>query len=139
MRLPVIQTVLGVDDDEEQIALWKRFTKKNDPNHLIKYVRRRGLSAVRPFDAAFEAVCANFDNAVEFILVRFRANAAKIAERLRMIVTPTPADLRILRNDVPAAPLIFDRLLTEALSPAWIDGLLRDGFFAGPPAGTTTP
>jgi hypothetical protein len=140
-KISVIQTVLGVDDDDENIVRWKRFTKKNDSNHLIKYAHRRGLSGVRPFDAAFEALCADFDSVLGFVLDRLRANAAKITEKLRAIVaivTPTRADLRTLRNNVPTAPFIFDRLLTEALPSAWIDGLLRDGFFADPPAGATT-
>jgi hypothetical protein len=139
-KISVIQTVLGVNDDDEHIVRWKRFTKKNDTNHLIRYVHRRGLSGVRPFDAAFEALCADFDNVLGFVLDRLRTNAAKITEKLRAIVaiiTPTSADLRTLRNNVPAAPFIFDRLLTKALPPAWIDGLLRDGFFADPPAGAT--
>jgi hypothetical protein len=137
-KISVIQTVLGVDDSDEHIVLWKRFTKKNDPNHLIKYAHRRGLSGVRPFDATFEALCADFDSVLAFVLDRLRANAAKITEKLRAIVaivTPTRADLRTLRNNVPAAPFIFDRLLTETLPPAWIDGLLRDGFFSDPPTG----
>lgn len=93
---------------------------------------------MRVIDAGFQRLCSEFDTLLIFVLDRIRTIATKLAKRLNdilAITAPTPEDVKTLRNNVPSAPFIFDRLFAERLSANWIDALLTDGFFAEPPPG----
>jgi len=141
-NISAILRVLEISESDPRAALWKKFANKKDPWHLTTFAHRRGLGATRPFDSEFETLCADFDALLTFVLDRIRASAAKLAKKLNEILAitaPTADDIKTLRNNVPAAPFIFDRLFDVRLTANWIDGLLADGFFAEPPPGAPVP
>ena len=136
-----VLAVIGVDENDPNVAMWRRFSDRDDPQHLTAYAHRNGLDATRAFDDAFKAACASFDTLLTFVLGRVRASATRLTQNLKMLLaipTPTANDVKVLRNNVPAAPFMFDRIFDAPLNQLWIDELLTAGFFAEPPPGSAT-
>lgn len=137
-NVAAVLKVLELEETDERAALWKQFSNKKDPWHLTNFAHRRALGGVRVIDADFQRLCSEFDRLLIFVLDRIRTIATKLAKKLNEILAiaaPTPEDVKTLRNNVPSAPFIFDRIFAERLSANWIDALLADGFFAEPPPG----
>jgi hypothetical protein len=140
-HLELALEALELDSEDPNVGLWKRFTNRNDPRHLISFAHRQALGNLREFDADFVAMCSEFDALMAFVLDRMETRSVSIAQRLDLLLTQTPSreQIKLLRNNIPNARYLFSRLFSEKLSQAWIDAFLDEGFFASPPTGASLP
>lgn len=127
---------LGIPENEKVSAEWLKLASGREGYSLHSRAHRDDLAKPRPIDQDFSQFWDIMETILDVVLDKFESRYLayhRTLDNLLSLSSPTAADIKTLRLNVPNNLVAFGYFFGNLNNPAWLDPLSADDFFGHPP------
>jgi hypothetical protein len=136
-EVKAILAAYGINETDPAAEAWLRLTGWDPETGLARLAHRRALGPPRPADEGVHRAWEEVQSLLDVVLEKFETRFLepfKVVDDLLSRETPSAADVKRLKNNVPSNPVTLGHFFDKLDNPKWLPLLDKEGFFAYPPA-----